>query len=150
MMKVSFKLRGHKVGNKKFFLVFLLPLFLAGCATKGVSKNEMQNAYYGQKPNEQEKIGIITEYVKNNLIDPDSLKLRCSSPRKGWARPFNRDPVTFGYVFACGVNAKNRMGGYSGERLYVFLFNDRGQQVFTNENTARGPLERGLEFDYVE
>ena len=148
-MEVLIKSREHKVGNMKIFLIFLLPFFLVGCAT-GVSKNEIQNAYYGQKPSEQEKIGIITQYVKNSLIDPDSLKLRCSSPRKGWARTSFSNPVTFGYVFACGVNAKNRMGGYTGESLYVFLFNDKGQQVFTNENTALGPLKRGLEFDYVE
>ncbi len=148
-MKLSFKSKEQKVGNMKIFLLFLLPFFLDGCATR-VPINEIQNAYYGQKPNEQEKIPIITDYVKDRLIDPDSLKLRCSSPRKGWARPFFSKPVTFGYVFACGVNAKNRMGGYSGEELYVFLFNDRGQQVFTNKFTASGPIVKGMEFDFVE
>lgn len=133
----------------KNLLLLLVILVASGCAT-APDRSAIQNAYFGQKPNEQEKIGIITEYAKRSLIDPDSLRLRCNSPRKGWARPSYSDPVTFGYVFACFVNAKNRMGGYAGEKLYVFLFNDRGQQVFTNESTAYGPLKRGLEFDFVD
>lgn len=133
---------------KNVLLVFL-SFIITGCAT-APDRSAAQNAYYGQKPNEQEKIEIITEYIKNSLIDPDSLRLRCSNPRKGWARRFYSDPVTFGYVFACYANAKNRFGGYAGETLYVFLFNDKGQQVFTNENTALGPLKKGLEFDFVD
>ena len=133
----------------KNFLLLLVILIVSGCATVP-DRNAIKNAYFGTKPTEQEKLGIITEYVKRTLIDPDSLRVRCNSPRKGWARHFYSKPVTFGYVFACFVNAKNRMGGYAGEKLYVFLFNDRGQQVFTNENTALGPLKRGLEFDFVE
>ena len=39
---------------------------------------------------------------------------------------------------------------YAGEKLYVILFNDKGQQVFANENTALGPLKKGLEFDFVD
>lgn len=134
------------------FKKIILPLtilMLSGCAT-APDRNAIQNAYYGQKPNEQEKIAIISEYIKSSLIDPESLRLRCSSPRKGWARPFYSKPLTYGYVFACFANAKNRMGGYAGEKLYVFVFNDRGQQVAVNENTAMGPVKQGLEFDFVE
>lgn len=133
----------------KKFLMILLAFVLAGCASKPTN-SDIRNAYFGEKPNQQEKLQIINEYVSRDLIDPESLRLKCAQPRKGWARPFFSKPVTFGYVFACDVNAKNRMGGYTGGELYVFLFNDRGQQVFANKFTASGPIVRGMEFDFVE
>lgn len=82
----------------KLILVVVMSFLISGCVAS-VTSNDIRNAYFGQKPDEQEKIEIITNYVKARLIDPDSLKLECASPRKGWVRPSFSDPVSFGYVF---------------------------------------------------
>ena len=57
------------------------------------------------------------------MIDPDSLKLRCSNVRKGWGRHNMYDKPIFGWVVLCGVNAKNKFGGYTGETPYLFIMN---------------------------
>jgi hypothetical protein len=67
----------------------------------------------------------IRNYLARTLIDPDSLKLECSGVRgKGWARQFKFQPPIYGYPVLCSVNAKNKLGGYTGAKPYMFIFNN--------------------------
>lgn len=105
----------------KLGAVALLSLVLAGCAAP-VTKEAAAKADFGAKPTKEEALKKINVFLQENLLDPDSMKLRCSEVRKGWARNDMFEKPIFGWTVLCGVNARNRFGGYTGEQQYLFLF----------------------------
>ena len=127
----------------------LIALAVTACGTP-VTTNDVANAYYGSKPSATVTTPRIRSYLSGALVDPDSLRLRCADPRKGWAKRDMVDTPSFGYVVLCGVNAKNRLGGYAGEEAYIFLFNNSDIAMVTNKARAGSELQKGREYNYVE
>ena len=134
---------------RNFWLISSL-LILTACGSP-ITRKDLDNANIGTPPSDATAMQIIRKHLAETLIDPDSAKLRCSDPKKGWARLDLFDNPSFGYVVVCGVNAKNRFGGYAGETSFAFLFNNAGgRNLVTNKMSAGGEIHRGLEFDYVD
>lgn len=118
------------------YLIFALSLFLTACGSMSVSREEMSNANYGVKPSSSETSAIVKEYLDQVLIDPDSLRLLCNeSTRKGWARDNMYHPPIYGHLLRCKVNSKNKFGGYTGNKDYVFVLS--GTQVLFSLEVSR-------------
>jgi len=107
-------------------VIFLIGL--EGCASAlAPSKEELANMDYGQPLtiNYQE---VIQKYFNDTLIDPYSAHITISpeSPKTfGWQESGLMGGNRYvGYAVAAKVNAKNRMGGYTGTKPYVFIFRD--------------------------
>jgi len=63
----------------------------------------------------------IREYFKPSLLDPYSAVYEMRSPVRGWERA--NDGVMRVIWAVCGtVNAKNRLGGYVGQRPFLTMF----------------------------
>ena len=109
---------------KKVLLVSVVLLFsLLGCAgVPSPTPEQLASADYGHYPaNYQE---IATQYISNLLIDPNSAMLSgWIGPSKTWSYT-DRGESFFGYGVCMFVNAKNRMGGYTGRQLFFVLIKD--------------------------
>lgn len=103
---------------KLSFYLLALCLF-AGCAgTLKPTPDEIASADYGVYPDNYQE--IATAYILKGLIDPYSAVFSgWQGPSKGWISDSSK--VYFGYEVCVSVNAKNRMGGYSGSKLHYFL-----------------------------
>ena len=123
---------------------------LAGCASM-FPKTDVNAVSYGPRPTKEAAIIVIRTYLKNELVDPDSLILACSEvSNKGWARdnPFHQP--TYGYLVFCDVNAKNRLGGYTGKKPFVFTFNGPKRfGVFSEANLEGDVRGYGKTFGYL-
>ena len=101
-------------------LLFVLVLILGGCAGH-VTKAQLSQADYGElSPNYKE---AIKAHMQTLFYDPESARYRyVKEPVKGYAYVPNDSPkLEFGYIVESHINAKNRLGGYTGEDLYTFL-----------------------------
>jgi len=98
-------------------------LLVSACTTP-VTQNEIANAKFSARPTDSEAVALITSYMQNRLIDPTSLLLKCTHVTgKGWARQYTTDSPIFGHIVLCTVNAKNQLGGYTGQKPYIFVIN---------------------------
>ena len=105
-------------------LIFILIVFgVVACGGVRVTRDDASQAQFAEKPTDEEAIRKIRGYLDSVLIDPDSLRLKCSTVRKGWGRHNMYDKPTFGWVVYCDVNAKNKLGGYSGGKPHLFIIN---------------------------
>lgn len=97
-----------------------LLVILGGCASH-LTPSQMAAGDYGQlSPNYKE---AIKEHMQTMFYDPESARYRyVKEPVKGYAYVPNESPkLEFGYIVVAHINAKNRLGGYTGEDLYTFL-----------------------------
>jgi len=62
----------------------------------------------------------IKNYMKNRLFDPYSAVYEFSNTSSKVCFKRN-DVVIAGYLVTVGVNAKNRMGGYTGSQVWGFV-----------------------------
>ncbi len=92
----------------------------------------------------------IRGYLESVLIDPESLRLKCSKVTdRAWARENMFDQPQFGYLVVCEVNAKNKFGGYTGGKEHIFLFNGSTFEVFDDSlHGSRGG--RGTHYDLIK
>lgn len=105
-------------------------LFITGCATTKLTPAQEAAADYGEYPTNYEE--IVKEYFNSSLVDPYSAHYRIGTPQKGFSakRPILGGGVDkFGYIVDVAINAKNRFGGYVGERPYRVLIRN-GQVVW--------------------
>jgi hypothetical protein len=105
-------------------LVIVLLMGLWGCAgVQRPTSEQLINADYGIYPTTYKE--VTSQYISNLLIDPYSAVFSdWRGPIKGWYG--NNRTLLYGYMICVAVNAKNRMGGYSGRKLYYILIkNDR-------------------------
>lgn len=116
----------------KILLLILISLVLSACAGIPVTKEKANAANFAAQPTDEEAVKNIRNYLDDILIDPSSLRLKCSKiAGKGWARQnFIYDEPLFGYLVACDVNSKNRLGGYTGGKNYIFIINGRKINAF--------------------
>lgn len=110
---------------KKISLILICTVGLASCAVGGPpNPTALQRVQFGAQPTQEDAIRKIQSYLAETLIDPDSLKLSCSNVSgKAWIRGNPFDEPKYGYLVFCTVNAKNRLGGYTGAKPQTFLFN---------------------------
>lgn len=84
---------------------------------------------------------IVTTAAKDYFIDPESARFRfyakpptpCTAVYSNTTPAYQRGLVGKMYQGQCGivfVNAKNRMGGYAGERPYLYIFNGHRMTIF--------------------
>lgn len=107
----------------KKILILTLSFLVSACTTP-ITRNQIDNANFSEKPTDKEAYDKIKSHFEGVLIDPNSLILKCSPVQgKGWAREYQGDKPTFGYTILCDVNAKNRMGGYTGSKTYIHIIN---------------------------
>jgi len=104
--------------------------FLEGCAT-APTPEQLANADYGTYPANYEE--IVKSYFSPKLFDPYSAQYRfIQTPYQGWLSSSKFSRGTFGYIVKVGVNAKNRFGGYVGEKVYTILIKN-GVVAVTDE-----------------
>ena len=101
-------------------LLFGLVMILGGCAGH-VTKAQLSQADYGELSSAYKE--AIKEHMIDKFFDPESARYRyIKPPVKGYAYVPNEAPkLTFGYIVDVKINAKNRLGGYTGEGEYTFL-----------------------------
>jgi len=107
----------------KLLLTLLTPTFIAACAAS-ITQEEIASASFGSEPQREEYMAFIEDYFQEIALDPQSVILNCIDAAMGWGRRSAFDRPTFGWVVACNVNGRNRLGGYTGNRPYAFIFND--------------------------
>jgi hypothetical protein len=105
----------------KFFALGFVVL-LSGCAGAPVSQNDLKNASYGSPISTQQMEDLIRK--NSGLFDPYSAVIQCSAPRKGYTS-FLTDSM-YGMISICTTNAKNRMGGYTGEQVDAYIMTNKG------------------------
>lgn len=104
----------------KLFLVLIfitIMLITGGCATTPIAveqvtaptKTELMNGNYGKQISKAEFVNAIRN--GSGLYDPYSAMIACSEPKKGWVHD-KYEPLRFGYLANCSINAKNLHGGY--------------------------------------
>lgn len=103
--------------------VLLMSIFLIltnGCTTlpPPPTSQEVASANYGDYPDNYEE--IVKNFISNQLIDPYSAVYSgWKGPTKGWMVYIGG--VIYGYSVCVDVNAKNRMGGYTGRSQWYIL-----------------------------
>lgn len=104
-------------------ILFILTLSTS-CATTAVSQKEIDMADFGQPPVNYEY--DIKNLMSNLLKDPNSAIYEFGAPKKGYTKDGwgAGGKIHFGYVVPVYVNAKNSYGGYSGKKLYYYLFSE--------------------------
>jgi len=115
--------------TKGVFALSLVPFVLAGCLTANPPKpDEIRAANYGTKPSTTEMVSAVKNHMSKQLIDPYSAVYACSNPTKAWVTggsgsegnvQFNK--TYYGYLSTCTINAKNKLGGYTGSKEYDFM-----------------------------
>jgi hypothetical protein len=122
----------------------VIALALAGCATT-VSKQEVATARFEPLPaNYQER---IRQFNRGVLKDPYTAVYSFGAPRRG----FWQDGMVyggkkhFGFVVSVGINARNSFGGYTGEQMCYYGF-ENGQVagltgLWTQEPKMAGFIE---------
>lgn len=82
---------------------------------------QIAHASYGQYPDNYQE--IIRSYMSSILFDPTSVMY---SEWRGPSKEFFQEEgkTVFGYRVCVEVNAKNRMGGYTGWQIQFFLIKD--------------------------
>jgi len=117
---------------------------LAGC-THTITKEQWQNADFGGRLDKAAYVAYIQQSVSRSLIDPGSMRMGCNDARKGWARTDLSGQPQFGWTVLCSVNAKNQFGGYTGAKLYVYLF--KGDRLLVS--IPRGRAKHTQNYGYI-
>lgn len=131
-------------------LMIIVCLCLAACHCP-ISNNDVMRANFGQKPTNEEAAYKARKHFEQVLIDPDSLKLGCSQEiKKGWTREYQCGPATLGYLVLCNVNAKNRYGGYTGNKLFAVIINGTGVSAINLNEFPNREMNRGWFVGYTE
>ncbi|MFW6129896.1 MAG: hypothetical protein ACOC56_01855 [Atribacterota bacterium] len=105
--------------KKTLFMIGVAILFV-GCASFP-KHQEIQNANVGPYPENYKK--IVKSYFNEVLIDSPSARYEwVQEPYKGcMPKMMYVGNVDYGYIVIVKVNAKNRMGGYTGKTPYALL-----------------------------
>ncbi len=118
--------------------IVTLTILCAGCAVKKTlpSQSDIAYANYGSPKSIQD----FDAKIRQGLKDPDSAKIACMPPKKGWFE-IKSLPNQYGYVSICEVNAKNGFGGYTGVEKHVYSFVDAGFIAIPDVLVANGTFE---------
>lgn len=106
--------------KKYAFLIyfFILLMFIIGCGFRPLNPQELINDNPGKYPDNYEQ--IVKDYLHEFLSDPYSIRdLNITQPYKSWYNVLGR--ATACYKGRVSFNAKNRMGGYVGKKVYLYI-----------------------------
>lgn len=105
-------------------------LLIVGCATiPAPTETSAAAANYGAAPVNYEQ--TIKGLVSANLFDPYSAVYTFSTPQKGWNTMTGE--IVWGWCTCGSINAKNRMGGYTGAKPFYAMFYDERLIIFIYE-----------------
>lgn len=123
---------------KKIGILVVMAFALAGCAS-GPTPQDIASADYGSDIQQDEAESQIKSYFNRSLKDPESARYGFSEVEKGHiiGNAFQGSPLYVGYTVYAKVNAKNSYGGYTGDKGYLFLFQN-GRLAKGQEITPRG------------
>jgi len=107
-------------------------LVLFGCGGAPVKPTpDLANANFGPSIATAKFENIVRGSM--DFLDPYSAVVNCQTPRKGWYGRSGWGSIEqyyYGWMASCTYNAKNRMGGYVGEKKGVFLiYGDRFRDI---------------------
>ena len=127
------------MGEAMRLLAILAVLFIAGCVQRPTAE-QIAAADHGAYPEQYET--LIKSYYEGILIDPTSPIYTFEAPQKGYiaASILHDVPTTFGWRVCGTINAKNRMGGYTGRKPFYALIRN-GRVVIVTEDFP-GPCRR--------
>lgn len=122
----------------RYTFTLLVVLTIAGCAS-GPTQQDIASADYGSAIQQDEAESQIKSYFNRSLKDPESARYGFSEVEKGHiiGNAFQGSPLYVGYTVYAKVNAKNSYGGYTGDKGYLFLFQN-GRLAKGQEITPRG------------
>lgn len=113
------------------FCLFLVTIsamfFLSSCSSVNYetpsyqpTKEEIENADYGEFPTNYKE--LVKTYMQTLLFDPYSAHYRYTlEPMKHVIEASTKEETIYCYYVMVYINAKNRMGGYTGEKSYFFF-----------------------------
>jgi hypothetical protein len=117
-------LNGNNKGDnmkRLFSALVLASVLLCGCAY--MRPVDYASIDYGRPISENlDYKGMIKNYISNMLFDPYSAVIEYQRPETFWCRGTIFSSIESGYMVFVDVNAKNRMGGYTGKKRWGFLF----------------------------
>lgn len=119
-------------------LMFFVVLLLAACNTPPPKYEVVKAANYGAKPSKDKMVAAAKRFMSERLIDPYSAVYACTTPIRSWiiggtSGNVESGRIYFGYSSHCTINAKNRLGGYTGNKKYLFMISEleqNGQYYF--------------------
>lgn len=128
-------------------LTVILANALVACSTTQEEKT-YTDADYGLSPDDDRWKSVIESYYSSILLDPDSAKFEFFKPpvrgyfqnTRGIFAPAQEKRL--GWVACLTVNARNRMGGYTGRKYFMvrmlgnFVMEDREVTDFENPVAA--------------
>jgi len=100
-------------------LILITLSIVPGCACLP-TQSEIDNLDYGSYPIDYQS--AIKTYFDNILFDPYSAQYEFYEPAKTWLK--SGRTIIGGYGVGANVNAKNKMGGYTGKKFWTFFFRD--------------------------
>lgn len=107
---------------KILIMASIAALLSVGCAGPTVKRSS--ELTLPPPPTKEQAMQKINAYLNTTLLDPESARVSCADPSPpGWIWPGIGYEIQYGYLSICSVNAKNRFGGYTGAKQYVFRFN---------------------------
>jgi hypothetical protein len=112
--------------------LFVSAFLLAACGSVNFAKVDAKE--FGPAPAAIALQKVAEQHLQNSLIDPESRRVRWfdQQPRQaGLYTGLLRSGWVYGWAMRFGVNAKNRMGGYAGEKLYYVM--QHGDQLYVSE-----------------
>lgn len=105
----------------------VLPLVLAGLSLVGCQSTPSESELagdIGKPPSHEDAKQVLAYEIERRLLDPGSAQVRWSPMvQRSWYRIGFGKPVVAWSLWA-NVNAKNRLGGYTGFRPWAAWFRD--------------------------
>src|SRR4029079_12361303 len=115
----------------------ILQMVLAGCAMQVEPPQEPPPANYRQ---------IIAAHVRQTFLDPYSIRdANIAPPKPGWAFVGGSlGQYKTGWAICLRVNAKNRMGAYTGAKESIYVIQD-GRVVASGQNLESAEATKGCQ-----
>lgn len=116
-----------------------------------VSPAQLAAAEYGPPPTRDQMIRGMKAVGNASLVDPYSAvySLHGAKPAKAWADLNFRKNPRFGWLFIGYINAKNRMGGYTGQKPYFFLWSNGSCHAITFSHSPRSGKPVNYDFEFT-
>jgi len=126
-----------------FPIIILFGLLLFSCATAKPTMEQMAKADYGSSISQDLAQSKAENFFNTYLKDPYSAVYKWGNVFQGYITKGLLDGggVLYGFILEVNVNAKNGFGGYTGSKLYRFVFyNGEIKTVYGETETSAGNL----------
>lgn len=128
---------------KHICLIIFASMMLTGCVPMP-TQQDLAGVDYGVPINQADAEAEVQRTMQGYLKDPQSASYQCQPITTSWmSQAGAKIPIKYGYGLACGINAKNSFGGYTGAEQYLFLFRHR-------ELTRAQRVENGMQMTFID